>query len=375
MSPVPESVPLGAALGRVPAAPLMAPAALPACDLAAVDGYALRGLDALGAGAYAPVPLVLWRGPGALPPGHAFPVSAGAPLPEGCDAVLPLALAEEEDGLIQATQAVAPGENLLRCGADLAQGAPLLQAGRALWPQDLAVLAVCGIAAVQVLRRPRVRVVLVGNEWCSPGGGAVREANAVMLSALLRRDGGEPVETLTVADDRAAIGPALAAPGVDLVLAVGGTGAGAEDATAAAMADVGEVALHGIALEPATSTGLGTAGGVPVLLLPGPPSACQAAYDGLAVRLLRRQAGLPGPWPYATFRARLTRKASSSLGVAEYCRVRLADGGASPLRQGGALAVAGLAAADGFVLIGADCEGYAAGSEVDIYLYGQHQHA
>jgi len=109
--------------------------------------------------------------------------------------------------------------------------------------------------------------------------------------------------------------------------------------------------------------------------LPGPPSACQAAYDCLAARLLRRQAGLPGAWPYVGCRARLTRKASSSLGVAEYCRVGLGDGGASPLRQGGALAVAGLAAADGFLLIAADCEGYAAGSEVEIYLYGRQQHA
>ena len=166
----PESVALTAAAGRVLAADVVSAVAVPPFDRAAMDGYALRGAETFGAGPYNPLEfLVVGEAlPGrpasaTVQPGEAVRIMTGAPLPEGADAVLQAEAAEEvSDGpalRVRVTEAVPPGHHVGRRGEDVEPGRPVLPAGRVLRPQDVGLLASVGVAAVEVVRRPRW--------WCS----------------------------------------------------------------------------------------------------------------------------------------------------------------------------------------------------------------
>ena len=127
---------------------------------------------------------------------------------------------------------------------------------------------------------------------------ATRNSNGPMTRALVERDGGV-VDTVTVERSQQGILGALGAEGVDIVLVIGGTGPGTDDHAAAAVSKAGELAIHGVALRPGETTGLGRAqNGAPVMLLPGSPAACLFSYEMLAGRAVRRLGGRSPALPY-----------------------------------------------------------------------------
>jgi molybdopterin molybdotransferase len=375
-----EVIGLADAVGRVLAAEVRSTIDVPAFDRSAMDGYALRGSETDGAGDYNPLTfrLVGESLPGRpclshVPPGAAVRIMTGAPLPPGADAVLPAEFASEHDDVIEATAPVAPGKHVGRRGEDIARGSVVLSAGRLLRPQDVGVLASIGAAAVSVVRRPRVRVIVTGDELTRPGDPLppfqIYEANSWMLRGLVARDGGVLESIQHVADQREAIGTALTAPGADVILVSGGTSIGQEDHAPSLVAEHGELAIHGIAMRPSSPAGLGRIGGAIVCLLPGNPVSCLCAYDFFAGRAIRRLGGRPADWPHGRTRARLRRKIVSAIGRVDYCRVRLHEGEVEPLALSGASILSSTTRADGFVIIPAELEGYAPGTEVDVRLY------
>ncbi len=376
-----EALPLEALYNRVLACDVTAGLSLPPFDRAAMDGYALRGAETVGAGPYNPLPFAVqgqvlagqaFRGE--LPPGTALRIMTGAPIPAGADAVLPAEHADEVAGRVEVTAAVAPGANIVRRGEDVAEGAALLCAGAPLRPQDLGMLAAAGIDSADVVRRPRVRIVVTGNELIVPGQARgpcqVYDANSAMLRALVCRDGGLPQTTAITADDRAAIRQAVGAPGADLVLLAGGSSIGSEDHAAGLLAEEGELAIHGVALRPGGAAGMGRLGSMLVFLLPGNPVSALAAYDFFAGRAVRRLAGRPAAWPYCAQDALVARKLVSAPGRVDYCRVRLVDGQVEPVATGAAARLASATRADGVVIIPAESEGSAPGAWVRVYRYG-----
>lgn len=375
-----ERLPLDALCGRVLARDVEAGISLPPFDRAAMDGYALRGAATVGAGPYNPLPFAVqgqalagkgFRG--TLPPGTAVRIMTGAPLPEGADAVLPAEQAEELGGMVEITGAVAPGANVVRRGEDVPEGMPLFAAGARLRPQDVGMLAAAGLDSAEVVRRPRVRIVVTGDELVAPGrpraAHQVYDANSAMLRALVERDGGTP-ETLMVADDRAAIRCAIQAPGADVVLVAGGSSVGSEDHAPGLLREEGELAIHGVALRPGGASGMGRLGGPLVFLLPGNPVSALAAYDFFAGRALRRLGGRGAAWPYCVREAVAARKLVSSPGRVDYCRVRLVEGQVVPVATGAAARLSSATQADGFVIIPAESEGCAPGARLLVYHYG-----
>lgn len=326
----------------------------PPADRAAVNGYAVAAADTLGAGSYNPVPLTA-----------AVAVSAGDPLPAGCDAVIPYEAAQAAGPFIEAIDAVAPGSGVERQGAWTAAGNALLPAGRRLRPGDLGLLAAVGHDTVSVLPAPRVRILIAGG----PRAGAPEQL-AAMLAALVGRDGGGVEAVEVVPADLDAVAEAFARPGADLILSAGRTGTGPDDVAAPALARAGRIDLHGIAMRPGGSAGLGVVGAVPILLLPGEPMAALAAYELLAGRAVRRAAGLPADLPHATVRAVTARKLVSEIGCLDLHRVRLdGDGRVEPVASPGWPGLAAAARAGGFVLIGADSEGVPDGVPVTMYRF------
>src|SRR5262249_6674382 len=195
-----------------------------------------------------------------------------------------------------------PGRHVGRRGEDVAPGAVVLHAGRVLRPQDVAVLASLGATPVQVARQPTVAVLVTGGEvlpcGARPGGVKIVDSNSVMLAALVRRDGGLPSEARLVPDRYETIKAALLAATDDVVLVSGGSSVGLEDHAPRILAEVGELAVHGVALRPASPTGLGFLGGGAVVLLPGHPGLCPGAHCFFRARAGGGPGGGPRVTPY-----------------------------------------------------------------------------
>jgi molybdopterin molybdotransferase len=379
-----ELVPLRMAAGRVLAASVVSDVDVPGFDRATMDGYALSSGSTEGATPYNRIPLIVVGDSlpgcpfaGAVSAGQAVRIMTGAPIPEGCDAVLPAEWVDAEPDAthaqsISALASVSPGKNLGRRGEDIVRGTALFESGRVLRPQDVGVLSSIGVAEARVIRQPRVRLVVTGNELLPPGsqphGYRIADANGPMLAALVERDGGVVDFPGLVRDERDAIVDALHAT-ADVVLVSGGSSVGIEDLAPTLLATHGELAIHGIAMRPSSPTGLGRLEHRLVFLLPGNPVSSLCAYDFFAGRAIRALGGRSTQWPYRSIHARLTRKISSPIGRLDYARVKLAGGSVEPLSVGGASMLSSTTRADGFVIVRDDSEGFAAGADVEVWLY------
>jgi molybdopterin molybdotransferase len=134
--------------------------------------------------------------------------------------------------------------------------------------------------------------------------------------------------------------------------------------------------VHGIAMRPSSPTGMGTIGSRLVFLLPGNPVSALCAYDFFAGRAIRALGGRSKQWPYRAVRGTLTRKISSPIGRLDYARVKIdpstapgAGARVEPLAVAGASLLSSTTRADGFVIVEQDSEGFAAGAEVEVWLY------
>ncbi|WP_390345419.1 gephyrin-like molybdotransferase Glp [Variovorax boronicumulans] len=375
-----ESVAVDEATGRVLLQEVIAPIAVPEFDRAAMDGYALRGGETTGAGEYNPLEFPIaghaWPGrpfEGEVPAGAAIRIMTGAPVPRGLDAVVPAEYASEQDGRLAITRAVAPGQHVGHVGEDIARGSTALAAGRRLRPQDAGLAASLGLAQLQVVRRPRVRLLVTGNEVRAPGTSKgpseIYDANSVTLRGLVARDGGLLESHQRLGDDPQIIAQALAAPGADVVLISGGSSVGAEDHAPRLLAELGELAIHGIAMRPSSPAGMGRIGDTLVFLLPGNPVSCLCAYDFFAGRAIRQLGGRPADWPYPRTRTTVTRKIVSQVGRVDYVRVKIGADGVEPLALSGASVLSSTTRADGFVIAPAESEGFGPGTDVTVHLY------
>src|SRR5499426_4086095 len=413
----PEPVPLRMAARRVLAESITSNVDVPGFDRATVDGYALAAESTEGATSYNRLPLTVIGDslPGCPFPDHvgagqAVRIMTGAPMPQGCDAVLPVEWVESTEAAssderseckpdraqpssderseckpdaerkrdsaqpsrIVALAAVSPGKHVGRRGEDVTRGTTLLPPGRLLRPQDLGVLSSVGVEQVQVYRRPRVRLVVTGNELLPAGsrphGHSIADANGPMLAALVERDGGLVDFPSLVPDEHDAILDSLYTD-ADVVIVSGGSSVGVEDLVPTLLASHGELAVHGIAMRPSSPTGFGRLEHRLVFLLPGNPVSCLCAYDFFAGRAIRALGGRSKAWPYHSIIAKLARKISSPIGRLDYARVRLVDGDVEPIAVAGASILSSTTRADGFVIVPADSEGFAPGSEVEVWLY------
>ena len=390
----PEDVPLLECAGRVLARPVTASTAVPSFDRSAMDGYAVRGADTFGASVYDPIRFRLAGEslpgrpcPARLEEGEAVRIMTGAPLPEGADAVVMAEVCEEADGFVAIRDAVAPRKNVSALGEDVGKGDVLLSPGRRLRPQDAALIASVGIALVPCVRRPRVRLVVTGDELLpagsQPEGVRIVDSNSVMLRALVERDGGVCLPFEILPDRAEVIREALAAGGADVVLVSGGSSVGQEDHAPRLLAEAGTLDFHGVAMRPSSPAGLGRIGpganaGAPVggdgavrfvFLLPGNPVSCLCAYDFFAGPTLRTLGGRLRAWPHRRVELPLARKISSALGRTDYVRVGIEEGRVVPLATSGASILSSAVRADGFVIVPRDTEGYPEWAKVEVRLY------
>ena len=374
-----EIVSLADAASRVLAADVISGVNVPGFDRSMMDGFALRSEETYGATGYNPLPFQIAGTclpgvsySGTVTPGKAVRIMTGAPLPDGTDSVLPAENTETQGQTLFAMAEVSAGKHVGAVGEDVRSGAIVLNAGRLLRPQDIGVLSSIGCDSVTVVRRPLVRILITGNELLPSGtpprGYQIADANGPMLQSLVCRDGGRSVMPGLIPDDRESLLAALSEP-ADIVLVSGGSSVGQEDHAPRILAEHGTLAIHGIAMRPSSPAGMGQFRNQLVCLLPGNPVSCLCAYDFFAGRAIRAMGGLSKDWPYRKTQATLSRKLVSTVGRIDYARVKFNGDQVEPLAISGAAVLTSTTQADGFVIIPADSEGYAAQSVVNIFLY------
>lgn len=353
-----EAVPVAQADGRVLAADLAAPIALPPFDNAAVDGYALRAAD-LAPGGETRLPVHGRVPAGAAPAparaGCAVRIFTGAAMPPGADTVAMQEDVRLDGDTLVLPPGLMPGANRRRSGEDVARGARVIPAGTRLGPRHLALAAALGLAELPLRRRLRVAVFSTGDELTEPGSmlppAGIHDANRPMLSALLTRLGAAPVDLGILRDAPGALRDRLAAAaaGHDLVLTSGGVSVGEEDHVRAAVEAGGALTFWRLAIKPGRPVALGTLAGTPFVGLPGNPAAAYVTALAVLAPLVLHLSGAGEAPPPLTVRSGFARHKRP--GLREYLRVCLrpgADGLPEAVPAPGG-AVSGLAASDGLV--------------------------
>ncbi|AVV41708.1 molybdopterin molybdenumtransferase MoeA [Streptomyces sp. P3] len=299
----PVSVTLGDALGLVLAAPLTALTDLPSFDTSAMDGWAVAGPgpwhvrdEGVLAGSAAPAPLA---------DGEAVRIATGARIPPDTTAVLRSEHGRTDDnGRLHPTREMQHGQDIRPRGQECRSGDQLLLAGAVVTPAVLGLAAAAGYDTLTVVPRPRVEVLVLGDELLAEGrprDGLIRDALGPMLPPWLRGLGADVVAVRRLGDDAKALHKAVTGSSADLIVTTGGTAAGPVDHVHPTLRRIdAELLVDGVKVRP----------GHPMLLartkedqylvgLPGNPLAAVSGLLTLAEPLLRALAARPAPEPYA----------------------------------------------------------------------------
>lgn len=305
----PERVEILDALDRVLAEDIYSDVDIPPFDNAAMDGYALRAFDTIGASEDSPVALRVIADLAAgyiadvfVKPGEAVRIMTGAPLPEGADSVVRFEDTSEGRGEkgeeIRIFKEVSFGENVRRAGEDVKKGELVLAKGTVLRPQEIGVLASLGRGEVSVIRRPRVAILATGDELVgieeplTPG--KIRNSNEYSTAAQVIRYGGIPVRLGIARDDvsdlRRKIREGLE-KGVDLFLTSAGVSVGEYDVVKDVLASEGEMHFWQVCMKPGKPLAFGKIRGVPLIGLPGNPVSAMVSFEQFARPALLKMLG------------------------------------------------------------------------------------
>jgi len=380
-----EEVPLAEALGRVLASDVAADRELPPFDRAAMDGYALRAADTASAPAALEVVGELRAGEWpslTVGPGQAARIMTGAPLPPGATAVQQVEKTRPLDEFrVTILAAVEDGANVAKRGSEVRAGEVVLERGRVIGPAALAVLATAGRARVEVAHRPRVALLVTGDELvevtASPAPAQIRNSNGPAIAAQARL-AGAVVDDLGVAPDRQdAIAEALRrglAAEPDLLVVSGGVSAGDYDLVEPALAELGARFLFtGVAVKPGAPLVFGRVGASLLFGLPGNPVSAQVTFE-LFVRpaLLKLQGArvLARPRVGVELGGALRNRSGRRSHLP--ARVRFEDGRlvARPLRSQGSGDLVAHARANALLVLPAERSEAAAGERAEALLLG-----
>lgn len=377
-----EELPLNTTLaGRVTAEPVWAKDSAPHYHASAMDGYAVRAADTLGAMETAPVTLTIGTPDTTTTPAYA--VNTGHALPTWADAVIMIEHVQPiADDQLEIRSAVAPWQHVRPLGEDMVATELVLPANHSLRPVDLGAIGGCGHKAVNVRRQPRVAILATGTELVQPGDdlqpGNVIETNGLVLAAQVEAWGGIAERLPPVPDDREEIQAAVINAkryGTDLVLVLAGSSAGTEDYTASVVTALGDLLVHGIAVRPGHPVIMGMLHideqATPVIGVPGYPVSAALTGEIFIKPLLEKWLGKPAD-PAPTIEGELTRKVLSPTGDDEFVRVTVGKVGErtliTPLGRGAGV-ITSLVRADGLVKIPRFSEGHNSGDRVTVHLY------
>jgi molybdopterin molybdotransferase len=296
------------AQSHILSAPVAAVADTPRFDCSAMDGFALLSRETLGATASAPVFLTRTEdipaeaAPAALQPRTAAPISTGARIPEGADAVVAKEYCRVVSGVVELTESVAAGRNIRRRGEEVLAGSCVAAAGLPLSPALIGALLSYGVSHVEARRPPHIEIITTGSELIARPGhdSAARvDSNGPMIGAMCRSLGLPYRVTGPVRDDLPQLCHRLLSlgndPQSDMLITTGGVSAGTHDLIREALDQIGaRIIFHGIAMRPGKPFLFAILpDGRPFFGLPGNPVAALVGFRFFVLAAIRRTLGLP----------------------------------------------------------------------------------
>jgi molybdopterin molybdotransferase len=393
----PEQKPILECLGQVLAEDVYSELDIPPLDNAAMDGYALRLADTVGAREDSPRWVRVigevaagYVFEGEVVPGTAVRIMTGAPVPRGAEAVVQFENTSEGKGQtwkgvekgteVAIFQEATPGLNIRRAGEDIARGSLVLPKGRTLRPQEIGVLASLGRSSVWVIRRPVVSILATGDELVEVGQplgpGQIHNSNSYSIASQVLRYGGIP-RLLGIARDNQEELTAKIRMGLegDLLLTSAGVSMGEYDMVKDVLAEEGEVSFWTVRMKPGKPLAFGTlkrnGKKVPHLGLPGNPVSSMVAFEQFARPAILKMLGKER-WGKPTVEAILDEDVVNQGGRRFYARAKVEkrDGQYHARITGpqGSGILTSMAAANGLLIIPEDVELARAGERVMVQM-------
>ena len=300
-----ETLPLVQCFGRILASDVVSPLDVPGFDNSAMDGYAVRLAD-IASGQPLPVAGKSFAGQpyhgewpfnDAWPAGTCIRIMTGAPVPEGCEAVVMQEQTEQMDNGVRFTAEVRSGQNIRRRGEDISAGAVVFPAGTRLTTAELPVIASLGIAEVPVIRKVRVALFSTGDELQLPGqplgDGQIYDTNRLAVHLMLEQLGCEVINLGIIRDDPHALRAAFieADSQADVVISSGGVSVGEADYTKTILEELGEIAFWKLAIKPGKPFAFGKLSNSWFCGLPGNPVSATLTFYQLVQPLLAKLSG------------------------------------------------------------------------------------
>jgi molybdenum cofactor synthesis domain-containing protein len=375
-----ETVLVTDAVGRVAAGSIASPLDVPPFDRSAMDGFAVRAADVADASRHSPAQLTCIGRvlAGQIPAqtvtsGTCVEIATGAPIPAGADGVVMVERTSRAGDLVAVHEPVPRGQNIGRRGADIATGQIVVGPGHLITPARAGALAAVGVGDVQVFARPTVAILSTGSEIATTrqpaGAGQIFDVNSTTLSGVVAEHGGVPDALPPVADNTSDLIDVLGGAALthDIVVCSGGSSVGARDLLTDAMAELGRVVFHGIAVKPGKPTLFGFVGQTPLFGMPGNPTSCLSNAYLLLVPFLRLTARLPS-WRPMRIEVPLAQRIVSNAGRHQFYSVRVDGGKAYPAFKSSG-DITSMAGADGYIEIAADVSAVEAGTPVLVTLF------
>lgn len=323
-----ESVPLVQAFGRITARDVVSPLDVPGFDNSAMDGYAVR-LSDIATDAPLMVAGKAFAGQpyhGEWPVGSCIRIMTGAPVPAGCDAVVMQEQTEQTDTGVRFTAPVKAGQNIRRCGEDIANGAVVFPAGTRLTVAELPVLASLGIPEVDVIRKIRVALFSTGDELQLPGqplgDGQIYDTNRLAVHLMLEQLGCEVINLGIIRDDPEQLRQTFikADSEADVVISSGGVSVGEADYTKTILDELGEIGFWKLAIKPGKPFAFGKLSHSWFCGLPGNPVSAALTFYQLVQPLLAKLSGFTGSTQAPRLRVRAASRLKKSPGRLDFQR-------------------------------------------------------
>ncbi len=360
----------------------------PAYDRSAVDGYAVRSIDTIGA---SPLNPAILRVKGIIRPGddpekyfvgenEAVEITTGAPLPLGADAVIMYEDTHRTNGFVEIYKAVPMYANVSRKGEDYKKNELLVKNKTLLADRFLAIIASTGIREVRVYEKTRIGLITTGNELIEPGHqlkpGKIYNSTSILVKTYLEKYAPFTlVRYYGIYPDNYNVLSEVLSKALSenhIVITTGGTGISEEDVIRDVIEDNGEWLFRGVALRPGRPTSAALVNDKLVFMLSGFPVAAWATLESIVLKTLYLLHGLNPP-SRCSVKARLTRRVPNTIGYRTYIRVSIRedrDKGliAEPYMLKGSGILSSLTKSNGYIVLRENVEGYEEGSIVNVYL-------
>ena len=378
--------PLMDAIGLPVAEDVHAEVSLPVFDNSGMDGYAVAFKDVADATAERPahLPVVGEIAAGqttifSLTPGTAVRIMTGAPIPEGCSAVVPFEWTEESGREVLVRQAPEERQHIRYAGEEVKAGDLLLRKGEVIGTRQVGLLAAMGLGRVPTAPRPRVVVMSTGTELVEPGQplgrDSIYDANSYLLAAAVRAHGAIAYRVQASSDDPQAFSDALSDQLVraDLVVTSGGVSKGTHDVVKEVLSELGTVDFLEVAMQPGKPQGFGVVGedGTPIFTLPGNPVSAYVSFEMFVVPALHKLTGREVVGRRLVTGA-VTTPLRSMRGKQQLVRAQVALGAGgvrvTPVGGAGSHLIAGLAQADALIVLAEGVTHVDQGDEVPVLL-------